>query len=316
MLKAFAKTKGLMRRATLGFLLLWAAAGTAGAQQAPSPLTGKTIHLYNPFNGGVPLVDLSGTGYDMAHESGNWYKFDFNSIGASLQSWMNSFGIRTSDWHNFGPAGLGGTASSFPATLFGTASEIWIMVDPSGPDSAAPQILMAAPKTVHVLNPWPINGPAMILSGKRVTMLADKENCGWYYAYILSGAASGYFASVADNQSWGKGGFDDPTPFDFTSLFASKGSDLWIVSQSEFYGANPGKLGSCTYEMAATVHDMSEAHYDYAIRGLPGARAWCRRPSERITNRWAQRRRRGISAHGSIPIPTQPIRCLRAPRLA
>jgi fibro-slime domain-containing protein len=270
MLLAISK-KDAIRRAAFGFFLFLGAMGSTRAQQAPSPLTGKIIHLYDPFNGAQPQVDLSGTGYDMPHETGNWYKFEFSSVGGSLQPWMNSFGIRTSDWHNFGPNGLGGSTSVWPeSTTFKSASEIWIMVDPSGPDSAAPQIMTAPPKTVHVLNPWPINGPAMILSGKRVTMLADKENCGWYFAYILNGAASGYFASVADNQSWGKGGFDDPTPFDFTSLFASKGPDLWIVSQTEFYGANPGKLGTCTYEMAATVHDMAEAHPDYGDKGAPG----------------------------------------------
>src|SRR3954463_1006648 len=93
MLIAFPKTKSLVRRAMLGFLLLWVASGTVRAQQAPSPLTGKIIHLYDPFDGVLPLVDLSGTGYDMTHETGNWYKFEFSSVGASLASWMNSFGI-------------------------------------------------------------------------------------------------------------------------------------------------------------------------------------------------------------------------------
>lgn len=268
---AISHLRGAVRGAVFCLLMLAGALGTARAQQAPSPLTGKIIHLYNPFDGALPLIDLSGTGYDMTREEGNWYRFEFSSIGDKLASWMDSFGIRTADWKNLGLTGLNANNSPFPATLFGTAAEIWVIVDPSGPAAAAPQILMAAPKAVHVLNPWPINGPALILAGTRQSMLADKENCGWYYAYLLgTGAASGYFASVADNQSWGKGGYDDPTPFDFASLFASKGSDLWMVSQSEFYGANPGKLGSCTYEMAATVHDMAEAHLDYGDKGQPG----------------------------------------------
>jgi fibro-slime domain-containing protein len=42
---------------------------------------------------------------------------------------------------------------------------------------------------------------------------------------------------------------------------------LWIVSPAEIYGADPGKSGSCTYLMAATVHDMAKSHPDYGPGG-------------------------------------------------
>jgi fibro-slime domain-containing protein len=248
-------------------ILLLGGIGSVRAQGA-SPLAGKVVHLYNPFPGTLPLVDLSGTGYSMTEEGPSWYRFDFSSIGGSLQPWMNSFQIRTADWKRFGPAGLAQTDAPFNATVFGAGTDIWIMVDPAGPADAAPLILTKPPGTVHLFNPWPANGPKIVVNGAAVPMKADRNNCGWYLGYTLPlPSLNVYFTNVADGQAWGMGGYDDKTPFDLTALYASKGSDLWIAGQTDISGTNPGKTGSCTYEMAATVHDMAMKHPDYGGQG-------------------------------------------------
>jgi fibro-slime domain-containing protein len=249
-------------------LAFWLGLPAAAHAQAQSPLAGKTVHLLNPFQGALPLVDLSGTGYTMAEEGPNWYRFDFNSIGGGLQTWMNTFQIRTADWKRFGPKGMTTTDAPFGAELFGAGTDIWIVVDPAGPVDAAPIILTKPPGTVHLFNPWPSNGPKLVLNGLPIPMLIDKDNCGWYLGYTLPVTPlNAYFTNVADGQAWGKGGLDDKTPFDLVALFAAKGTDLWIASQTEITGTNPGLRGSCTYDMAATVHDMAITHPDYGHGG-------------------------------------------------
>ncbi len=249
-------------------LILALGPAAASHAQAQSSLAGKTVHLLNPFKDALPLVDLSGAGYTMAEEGPNWYRFDFNSIGGGLQTWMNSFQIRTGDWKRFGPKGMTTTDAPFGAELFGTGTDIWIVVDPAGPTDAPPLILTKPPGTVHLFNPWPSNGPKLILNGKPIPMLVDRDNCGWYLGYTLPVTPlDAYFTNVADGQAWGKAGYDDKTPFDLVALFASKGTDLWIASQTDISGSNPGIRGSCTYDMAATVHDMAIKHPDYGSGG-------------------------------------------------
>jgi fibro-slime domain-containing protein len=261
------RAKGALRCAAFAIAIWLGLPGMARAQAA-SPLAGKTVHLFNPFQGALPLIDLSGTGYAMAEEGPNWYRFDFNSIGGGLQTWMNSFQIRTADWKRFGPNGMTTTDAPFGADLFGAGTDIWIVVDPAGPSDAPPLILTKPPGTVHLFNPWPSNGPKLVLNGLPIPMRADRDNCGWYVAYTLAiNPLNAYFANVADGQTWGQGGMDDKTPFDLAALYASKGTDLWIASQTEITGTNPGKRGSCTYDMAATVHDMAVKHPDYGSGG-------------------------------------------------
>ena len=264
MLFMFSLPKGAVRSSILGLAIVLGASGAAPAQQDPSPLQGKTVHLYNPFNGTEPVLDLSGTGRPMAHETGNWYKLALDTVAF----YIKEFNLRTADYQQkLGKTGLG-KDGPFGADAFGTGKEIWIIVDPHGPESAAPSILLSPPRLVHLLNPWPANGPEAILNGVHKPMLVDLEHCGWYTEYILtSGAANGYFANVADGEKWGKGGLGDATPFDFTALFGTFGSDLWIVDATDISGAFPNKTVSCTYEMAATVHDMAMTHPDYGPGG-------------------------------------------------
>lgn len=232
------------------------------AQEAPSPLAGKTAHVYNPFGKSPPLINLSGVGHPMVEESGNWHRLDFDSLGGNLATWMKEFGIRTGDWKWLSPAGM--VEGVFGAEVFGAAKETWIIVDPSGPATAAPLVLTAAPRTVHIFNPWPVTGVEFVLNGAKRSMLSDKTHCGWNAAYILSnGPATGHFINSADTETWGKAGLGDKTPFDFAALFAAHGPDIWIGSTSDVSAVFPGEVGSCTYLMATTVHDMADSHPDY-----------------------------------------------------
>lgn len=133
------------------FVLLQVCRPMAIAQEGPSPLAGKIVHVYNPFGTLVPLIDLSGAGHAMTADSGNWYRFDFDSLGVGLRSWMKDFGIRNNNWQMLNPTGIGGTPGFFGAEVFGASNEIWIMVDPSGPATAAPLILTTAPQTLRLL---------------------------------------------------------------------------------------------------------------------------------------------------------------------
>ena len=246
------------------FLCIGACPTPAPAQEAPSPLAGKIVHVYNPFGKSPPLINLSGVGHSMIDETGNWHRLAFDSLGGSLASWMKEFGIRTGDWQWLIPAGVGTKEGVFGMDVFGASKEIWIIVDPTGPATASPLILTTAPRTVHFFNPWTVTGVDFVLNGVKRSMLSHKTRCGWNVAYILgSGAATGYFINSADTETWGKAGLGDKTPFDFAALFAAHGPEIWIGSTSNVSTAFPGEVGSCTYLMATTVHDMADTHPDY-----------------------------------------------------
>ena len=248
---------------------IFSASGPAQAQNGTSPLAGKTVHLYNPFGEAPSVIFLGGGDFALTSESGNWLKFDFSSVGTSLQPWVQQFHFHTKDYQQqFGPAGLTGGAE-FEATVFPAgAKEIWIMVDPQGEPKAVPTVLTAPPRQVHVFNPWPISGPEIVLNGVRKGMLVDAEHCGWYLEYILAtGPLKAHFANVADGEPWGKGGLQDPADFDLTAEFQAKGSSLWISDLGAITAAYPGKEGTCTYLMAATVHDLAMTHPDYSPSG-------------------------------------------------
>lgn len=273
MVYAFSKSRGAIRRTVVDSLrilvfslvVLSGIRATVHAQQQdPSPLQGKTVHLYNPFTSSTPSIDLGGTLRPMIQESGNWYTISLDSVAF----YIKDFTFRTADYQQkLGTAGLG-MDGQYGADVFGTGKEVWVIVDPHGPATAPPVVLTAPPRMLHVFNPWPLNGPGIVLNGTTKSMMVTPDHCGWYTEYILTnGAVTGYFVSVADGEGFGRGGIGDKTPFDFAALFTEKGAQLWIVSPAEIYGADPGKTGSCTYLMAATVHDMAKSHPDYGPGG-------------------------------------------------
>lgn len=253
------------------FTLLQVCRPLALAQEAPSPLTGKIVHVYNPFGQSLPQIDLSGVGRDMTLESGNWYRFEFSSLGDGLAPWMDKFGVRTADWKWLNPTTGVGTTGEFPATLFGSSNELWIIVDPSGPATAPPLKLLTAPRTIHFFNPWPASNVDLLLNGAKRSMIPDRTHCGWNVVYILNdGPAAGHFANAADGEAWGRNGLGDKTDFDFTAAFTANGPEIWIGGTSQISKTFTGEVGSCTYLMAMTVHDMPKSHPDFGNGGGPG----------------------------------------------
>jgi len=255
----------MIRFSALCVLVLTFGLSFAPAQTTPSPLADKIVHVYDPFgpSGDTTLIDIAGTGYPLTPEGDNWLKFDFATLGAKLASWNTDFGIRSNKWVNFGKTGLGQTGTYGEADFAG-AKEIWIMVDPHGASTAPPTILTSAPRRIFLFNPWPANGPEIHLNGKTKSMLVTSGHCGWFVEYILTaGPVQAFFSNIADGQPWGKGGLGDNTPFDLTADFTAKGKDLWILDAASISADFPGVEGTCTYLMAATVHDMAMSHPDY-----------------------------------------------------
>lgn len=258
---AIIANRGAIPRAVLCLGISVFLAGAPRAQET-SPLADKIVHVYNPFGNALPLINLSGVGNAMEAEGGNWYRFAFASLGGGLAPWMVDFGIRTGDWRWLNPNGLG-TQGVFDMTTFAAAKEVWIIVDPA--DTASrPHILTQPPPMVHLFNPWPVSAPQIVLGGVRRSMLADKDHCGWYGAFILPpGGTAGFFRNIADGETWGRGGLGDSATFDFGGLFTSVGRDLWIASPTQITATHTGLVGSCTYLMGVTVHDMSRSHPDF-----------------------------------------------------
>ncbi len=238
------------------------------AQQGPSPLVGKTVHVYDPTPGQVPLIEMGGQVFPLVSEGGAWYRFEFSSLGSGLLSWMMEFYFRTADYKGlFGRNGTG-DASKWTTTDFAGGKEIWIMLNPQGSPKDPPLLLTSPPRLLHVFNPWPQSGPEAVLNAARKGMMVNRDHCGWYTLYLLApGPVKVHFQNVADGEAWGKGGLGDPTDFDLTSDFGSKGPQLWISDAGSVTGTFPGKEGTCSYLMAALVHDMAVSHPDYNPSG-------------------------------------------------
>ncbi len=235
------------------------------AQDSLNALNGKIVHVYNPFilfSPSVPSFDVNYGPTPMTQEgTTNWYTYTITGLA---QYGNDNFDFRNAPGNTvWGKNGFG-TNSTFSIADFQGASEIWIITDPSGPDSAAPLILTHAPELVHILNPWPLDGPEIVINGKTDSMLLDQGHCNWFSQYILTSDTVGaYFISVSSPDStWGKAGYGDKSPIDLTAAFAKYGNELWINSENgTITAAFPNIEGICSYLMAATVHDMS-AHYN------------------------------------------------------
>ncbi len=242
---------------------------SAIAQTNTNPLNGKTIHLYSPYTGADPSFDVNYNPTAMTPESGKWYKY----LIAGMGQFESNFDFRDAPGNTvWGRNGFKGGA--FNLADFQGANEIWIITDPHGPDSAAPVILTAPPRMVHILNPWPLNGPQIVLNGTGGTMKTTPDHCNWYTRFILvNGALQAYFRNAADNtQTFGKAGRDDTTPIDLAAEFTKNGgSEIWIDSTGQITGTFPGKEGTCTYLMAGIVHDLAEAYTEFYGPASPGA---------------------------------------------
>ncbi len=254
-------------RNVFGYLLmlgLMAAVTIHG--QAGSPLTGKTIHVYNPVPGDSVFTDLSGTGYRMKADSGNWVSLTITSTIVP-GDWLKDFNIRSNygqgSWA-LGRTGLGGTGS-YTADDFKGGSELWIILDPSLPRTSAPAILTAPPKIVNVLNPWPTTAPTLVYAGGKKNMLTIDSICGWFTAFLIKPEEDQfYFAEVSGAETFGRGGYSSTDPYNLAAEFAAKGNTLWLDKDANAWSKDwPGKIGLCEYQMAATVRDFSLNNLDF-----------------------------------------------------
>ncbi len=255
------------------FFCLGSATLSGVSAQSVSPLAGKIVHVFQPLRGDSLFIDLKGAGYPVHAEGDGWYRLAFADLGNKLVPAAADFFFR--DLNNqlaYGRGGLG-TNVKWTAADFAGSPELWI-IEPTGNPKAAPILLTSAPRQIHLLNPWPENGPALVVNGTRRGMLVDPAHCGWYRAFLVdAGPVAAHFVSVSDGAPFGKTGRGDATDLDLTSRFSTLGPQLWIGDSGTVTGTFPQKEATCGYLMAATVHDMASTHPDFtpAFNGLkPG----------------------------------------------
>lgn len=249
-------------------------------ESAAQTLTGKTIHLLSPYGGANVLIGANENGRAMLAEGDGWYTFTF-PIDWQWPAFDFFPEGRFPQLHKAGMSGADklGQRVYFDAGIFQGGNEVWILQDPAGTSAEAPYVLTAKPRQLHVFNPWPLDGPAIILNGKRGFMTVDKAHCNWYSLMILkTEAVKAAFTSVADGEAFGAGGYGDATPIDF-GPWLSQG-DAWLDTTGTITAAYPGKQGNCSYQMAMLVHDMAETHPSYGGNGpgTPSPTGWYATP--------------------------------------
>jgi fibro-slime domain-containing protein len=254
-------------RNVFGYMLMLGLAAAVAIQgQAGSPLIGKTIHVYNPAPGDSVFVDLSGTGHRMKADPGNWVSLTITSAIVP-GDWLKDFAIRSNygqgSW-TLARTGLGGTGS-YTAEDFKGGTELWIILDPSLPRTAAPALLTAPPKIVNVLNPWPTTAPTLVFAGGKKNMLTIDSICGWFTAFLIQPEESRFhFAEISGAETFGSGGYGSTDPYNLDAEFSAKGNALWLDKDANAWSKDwPGKLGLCEYQMAATVRDFSLNNLDF-----------------------------------------------------
>ncbi|MBW8889989.1 MAG: fibro-slime domain-containing protein [Fibrobacteres bacterium] len=243
----------------------------AQAQNPTDSLGGRTVHVFLPS----PAIDtlvIQNLNITMKQDAQYWYSYTFTKSGL----YDNIDGFYFTDVQHrifFSKSGLGGTeAPRFLLADFKGAKEIWIIVDPAGPSTAPPVIMLHAPNTINVLNPWTTTAPKLISGAKTRNMTTVDGRCGWFSAMLLDTTMTqGYFEEVNNTDSYGKGGLGSKDPFDFTTLFTANGPLIWLNTQANAWTAVfPGVVGQCTYQMAVTVRDFSSAHPDFDFGSVTG----------------------------------------------
>ena len=249
-------------------LLILAGAVKVAAQ---SPLAGKTIHLLSPYGGQKVMIGANESGKDMTPDGADWFSYTFPADWA----WPSFDFFPEARFPQLARNGMiaasnQGARIYFDGSLFtgAGANEVWILQDPGGGHADAPLVLAHKPRELHVFNPWPLSGPAIILNGKRQFMTVDHEHCNWYSLLILKpDPLKASFVSVADGEPFGAGLYGDATPFDFAPWLAK--GEAWLDTTGAITADYPGKEGNCSYQMAMVVHDMAESHPSYGGDG-PG----------------------------------------------
>jgi fibro-slime domain-containing protein len=247
------------------------------AQPPADNLNGKTIHLYvesdnfNAFyfqNGDIALKVDSKYNYSITLAGRDVYQQDF---------FFSTNGTRPEGEHYAYKLSKVGGISANEGTRFTVAdfqgkTEIWIIIDPSGPITAAPIIRFEAPKTINVLNPWLTTAPKLVYGTKSRNMNTTPGHCGWFTTLLLDPAiTAGHFAEVSNVGTYGKSGLDATDDYDFTTLFGQYGPSIWLNTEANSWSrAYPNVDGTCQYSMAMTVRDFSKDHPDFDFAGLTG----------------------------------------------
>lgn len=247
------------------------------AQSSTNTLNGKTIHLY------VESADFTAFYFQnadlpLSNPKPYHYSITLTGLDASLQEfYFSSNGSRPAGEHfywNLGAAGLSQTnVTPFSLATFQGKDTLWVIIDPTGPITAPPVIMLAAPKTLHVLNPWPTTAPVLIWGDNKTRkMTTTPERCGWFTAMILEpNLTVGYFANARRNEIYGEGGLGSNAPFDFNTLFTTQGHSIWLDTKTTTWTtAWPNINGECKYTIAATVRDFSKEHPDFDFGSITG----------------------------------------------
>lgn len=268
--------KNTLLPAVLALSILGLCAVPVRAQPPTDNLNGKTIHLYvesdnfNAFyfqNGDIPFKVDSKYHYSLTLTGRDIYQQDF---------FFTSNGTAPEGEHfkwKFGKTGLNASDEGrFKVSDFQGKTEMWIVVDPAGPVTAPPIVMFEAPKTINILNPWPTTAPRIVSGTKTRAMSTTPGHCGWFTSLMLDPTmAKIHFQEVNDADHYGTGGYGSTADYDLTALFAARGSNLWLNTESNTWSpAWPNVDGECQYMMAATVRDFSSQHPDFEFPGLTG----------------------------------------------
>ena len=246
------------------------------AQPPADDLNGKTIHFYvesdnfNAFyfqNGDLPFTVMSKYNYSITLTGQDIYKQDF---------FFTSNGTAPDGEHykwKFGKMGLNtGRRRTLTVPEFQGKDTMWVIVDPAGPVTAPPIIMLEAPKFINILNPWSTTAPKLVYGTKTRAMSTTPGRCGWFTTLILDPTlVAGHFAEINNTDTYGKAGLTSKVDFDFAAEFASKGNNIWLNTEANAWTpAWPNKDGECQYMMAATVRDFSKDHPDFDFANLTG----------------------------------------------
>lgn len=258
------------------FVIAFFGVAPSFAQPPTDSLNGKTIHLYVESDNFDTFYFQNG---DIALKSDSKYNYSITLSGIGLYTqdfFFTSNGTAPAGEHykwKFGKAGLNASAEGrYSVSDFQGHKEMWIVVDPSGPVTAAPLVLFEPPKTINILNPWPTTAPKLISGTTIRNMTTTPGRCGWFTSLLLDPTLTKvHFAEVSDAETYGKGGFGTTTDYDLAAEFASKGPSIWLNTEANSWSAAwPNLDGDCQYMMAATVRDFSKDHPDFEFPGLQG----------------------------------------------
>lgn len=266
-----------MTRNTLCFLafVIVLAAAPVHAQPPVDDLNGKTIHVYLPSDDWDTLWLVNGE-HVLRKTAPYWHSVTLS--GKDI--YQQDFFFRTREYRlKLSKAGFREQEGArFTVPDFQGKDTMWIIVDPSGPVSAAPTVLLEPPKIVNILNPWQTTGPRLVLAGGPKGMATLQDHCGWFMAFLLKPADTKlHFQEINGTDTYGSGGFGSAVNYDLDPVFASKGVpgplglNLWLdTDNNTWLGGYPNKDGACQYMMAATVRDFSREHADFDFGGLTG----------------------------------------------